>query len=105
MKRKTGRNPLQRLSDQRRSLALVGLAVGAVFSAAILRRKRHGGERMPGSRFHRAAAAQPDFGPPAAVPVPGPRRDRAQPPAAPPATPEPPVEAASSATVEPATAN
>jgi hypothetical protein len=43
-KRKTGRNPLQRLSDQRRSLALAGLAVGAVFSAAILRRRRRGGE-------------------------------------------------------------
>ena len=43
-KRKTGRNPLQRLSDQRRSLALAGLAVGAVFSAAIFRRRRRGGE-------------------------------------------------------------
>jgi hypothetical protein len=43
-KQKTRRNPWQRLSDQRRSLALAGLAVGAVFSAAILRRKRRGGE-------------------------------------------------------------
>lgn len=43
-KRKTGRGPIQRLSDQRRSLALAGLAVGAVFSAAIFRRKRRGGE-------------------------------------------------------------
>jgi hypothetical protein len=44
-KQKSRRNPLQRLSDQRRSLALAGLAVGAVFSAAILRRKRRrGGE-------------------------------------------------------------
>jgi hypothetical protein len=43
-KRKTRRNPLQRLSDQRRSLALAGLAVGAVFSAAIFHRKRRGGE-------------------------------------------------------------
>jgi hypothetical protein len=43
-KHKTRRNPLQRLSDQRRSLALAGLAVGAVFSAAIFHRKRRGGE-------------------------------------------------------------
>lgn len=43
-KRKTRRNPLQRLSDQRRSLALAGLAAGAVFSAAIFHRRRRGGE-------------------------------------------------------------
>jgi hypothetical protein len=43
-KHKPGRNPLQRVSDQRRSLALAGLAVGAVFSAAVVRRKRRGGE-------------------------------------------------------------
>lgn len=43
-KHRTRRNPLQRLSDQRRSLALAGLAVGAVFSAAIFHRKRRGGE-------------------------------------------------------------
>jgi hypothetical protein len=43
-KHKTRRNPLQRLSDQRRSLALAGLAVGAVFSAAIFHRRRRGGE-------------------------------------------------------------
>jgi hypothetical protein len=43
-KRKNHRSPLQRLSDQRRSLALAGLAVGAVFSAVVLRRKRRGGE-------------------------------------------------------------
>jgi hypothetical protein len=42
-KRKSGRGPVQRLSDQRRSLVLGGLAVGAVM-AAIFRRKRHGGE-------------------------------------------------------------
>jgi hypothetical protein len=42
-KRKSGRGPLQRLSDQRRSLVLGGLAVGAV-CAAIVRRKRRGGE-------------------------------------------------------------
>jgi hypothetical protein len=43
-KRKPGRGLLQRLSDQRRSLALAGLAAGAVFSAAIFRRKRRGEE-------------------------------------------------------------
>lgn len=43
-KRESRRNPLQRLSDQRRSLALAGLAAGAVVSAAIFRRKRRGEE-------------------------------------------------------------
>lgn len=47
LKRKTRRSPLQRLSDQRRSLALAGLAAGAVFSAVVLRRKRHGDEDRP----------------------------------------------------------
>jgi hypothetical protein len=42
-KRKPGRGPFQRLSDQRRSLVLGGLAVGAV-CAAIFRRKRRGEE-------------------------------------------------------------
>jgi hypothetical protein len=42
-KHKPGRGPLQRLSDQRRSLVLGGLAVGAV-CAAIFRRKRRGEE-------------------------------------------------------------
>jgi hypothetical protein len=70
-KRKPGRNPLQRLSDQRRSLALAGLAVGAVFSAAIFRRKRRGGE----IQFEQpippvAPPVQPESGPPAAVAVP-----------------------------------
>ncbi|MBS1893295.1 MAG: hypothetical protein JST59_18505 [Actinobacteria bacterium] len=46
-KRKTRRSPLQRLSDQRRSLALAGLAAGAVFSAAIVRRKRRGEDVPP----------------------------------------------------------
>jgi hypothetical protein len=67
-KRKSGRGPLQRLSDSRRSVVLGGLAVGAVFSAAVLRRKRRGGE----AEFEApvAPSAQPDFGPPAAVDVP-----------------------------------
>jgi hypothetical protein len=67
-KSKSGRSPLQRLSDQRRSVVLGGLAVGAVFSAAVLRRKRRGGEL----ELERPAppTAQPDFGPPAAVDVP-----------------------------------
>jgi hypothetical protein len=43
-KRERRRNPLQRLSDQRRSLALAGLALGAVVGGAIFRRKRHGEE-------------------------------------------------------------
>jgi hypothetical protein len=43
-KREQRRNPLQRLSDQRRSLALAGLAVGAVLGGALFRRRRHCGE-------------------------------------------------------------
>jgi hypothetical protein len=43
-KRESRRSPLQRLNDQRRSLALAGLAAGAVFGAAIFRRKRRGEE-------------------------------------------------------------
>ncbi len=72
-KSKPGRNPLQLLSDQRRSLVLGGLAVGALFSAAVLRRKRRGGE----VEFESPApsSAQPDFGPPAAVDVPLPASD------------------------------
>jgi hypothetical protein len=67
-KSKPGRSPLQRISDQRRRLVLGALAIGAVFSAAVLRRKRRGGE----VEFERPApsSAQPDFGPPAAVDVP-----------------------------------
>ena len=61
-KRKTGRNPLQRLSDQRRSLALAGLAVGAVFSAAVFRRKRRGGEAEIGLPETAPAAPSPAAG-------------------------------------------
>jgi uncharacterized protein YjhX (UPF0386 family) len=43
-KRRSRRTPLQRLSDQRRSLALGGLAIGAVFGTAFFRRRRHGEE-------------------------------------------------------------
>ncbi len=72
-KRKPGRNPLQRLSDQRRSLALAGLAVGAVFSAAIFRRKRRGGEaELEPSIPPAAPPSQPESGPPAGEPVPPP---------------------------------
>jgi hypothetical protein len=67
-KSKPTRNPLQRLSDSRRSLILGGLAVGAVFSAAVLRRKRRGGGVELEAPV--APSAQPDFGPPAAVDVP-----------------------------------
>jgi type IV secretory pathway VirB10-like protein len=108
-KRKSGRNPLQRLNDQRRSLALVGLAAGAVASAAILRRKRHGGE----AEFERpqpvpppvAPTSQPDSGPPAAVDVPPPAASLPEVAPAPEVAPEnaPPVDSASSSTVEPAT--
>jgi hypothetical protein len=72
-KSKPGRKPLQRLNDQRRRLALVGLAVGAV-AAAVFRRKRRGGEAeaefvapMPPVA---PPAAQPESGLPAAVEVP-----------------------------------
>jgi hypothetical protein len=71
-KRKPGRRgPLQRLSDSRRSLALGGLALGAVFSAGFFRRRRRAGE----IEFERPApAAAPsapaESGPPAAVEVP-----------------------------------
>ena len=92
-KSKPGRNPLQRLSDQRRSLALGGLAVGAVV-AAIFRRKRRGGgaEAEFGEPIPPVGApvAQPDSGPPAAVEVPAPASDPV--PAAGVQTPVAPVE-------------
>jgi hypothetical protein len=83
-KHKSRRSPLQRLSDQRRSLALAGLAAGAVFSAAVFRRKRSGEEIQLESsvQFEAPAAAVPpepeapiapaDSGPPPAVDVPAP---------------------------------
>jgi hypothetical protein len=83
-KRKSRRSPLQRLGDQRRSLTLAGLAAGAVFSAAVFRRRRHEEEVESGLsvRFEEpAATAQPeaeapippvDSGPPPAVDVPAP---------------------------------
>jgi hypothetical protein len=88
-----GRNPLQRLSDQRRSLALAELAAGAVFSAAIFRRKRRGvqaelREPIPGVE---RPAEQPESGPPAAVAVPPPAGE-----------PEPVTETAINATQAPA---
>lgn len=115
-KRKPDRNPLQRLSDQRRSLALAGLAVGAVFSAAIFRRKRRGGEAelgrpQPGSTegAGTAAAATATQAEPeapekaaasAAAPVAGPTAAAST--ASEPASPTP-AEPASSSPVEPAT--
>jgi hypothetical protein len=71
-KSKPGRNPLQRLSDQRRSLALAGLAVGAVFSAAIFRRKRRDAFAVEPPLPPTRPVAQPESGPPAAVAVPVP---------------------------------
>ncbi len=78
-KRKPGRTPLQLLSDQRRSLALAGLAVGAVAGAAFVRRRR-GGEEPELDTAELAAepeapAASPESGPPAAVEVPPPAAD------------------------------
>jgi hypothetical protein len=82
-KRKMRRNPLQLLSDQRRSLALAGLAVGAVVGAAVFRRKRRGEEdefvsttvqfeeNIVAMRPDPEAPAAPvDSGPPPAVEVP-----------------------------------
>jgi hypothetical protein len=81
-KRKTRRNPLQRLNDQRRSLVLAGLAAGAAFSAIVLRRKRRGEEVQfePAVQPEEnvpvvapepeAPGAATEFGPPPAVEVP-----------------------------------
>jgi hypothetical protein len=93
LKSTPGRNPLQRLSDQRRSVALAGLAAGAVFSAAIFRRRRRGvqaelGAPVPGVE---RPAEQPESGPPAAVEVPRPASE-----------PEPVTETAINATQAPA---
>lgn len=74
-KRKSGRGPLQRLKDQRRSVALAGLAVGAVLGAAVFRRKRRGEEAEFGSSLPPEPVppvARPEAGPPPAVEVPPP---------------------------------
>lgn len=71
-KSKPARNPLQRLSDQRRSLALAGLAVGAVFSAGVLRRKRRGAFEVEPPLPPARPVAQAESGPPAAIKVPVP---------------------------------
>lgn len=105
---KPGRSPLQRLSDQRRSVALAGLALGAVFSAAIFRRKRRGGEAEfevppPPSA---PPSVQPESGPPAAAPVPPPAAPQPEVPAAAtdaPTASGPRTETSSTTTVEPAT--
>ena len=75
-KSKPARTPLQRLSDQRRSLALAGLAVGAAV-AAIFRRRKSGagaefGEPLPAALPPEpvAPAATADSGPPAIDPAP-----------------------------------
>ncbi len=81
-KRKTRRSPLQRLNDQRRSLALGGLALGALLSAAILRRRRRGEEAEGGSAVQfeedvpviasepEAPASSAEAGPPPVAEVP-----------------------------------
>lgn len=86
-KRKPRRGSRQRLSDQRRSLALLGLAIGAVFSAAILRRKGRGEDVVP------APPPAADVPEPVAEPEPA---DTPRPINAAPAAPPPP-------SVEPAT--
>jgi hypothetical protein len=71
-KRKPRRSPLQRLSDQRRSLALAGLAAGAVFSATVVRRKRRG-EDVPaaaGAQFEENVPVVEASEPAAAAPEP-----------------------------------
>jgi hypothetical protein len=79
-KPKTGRKPLQRLGDQRRRLALVGLAVGAV-AAAVFRRKQRGGDAETEFGAPTPPVAPPvaqfESGPPAAVEVPQPASEPA----------------------------
>jgi hypothetical protein len=104
-KRKSRRSPLQRLSDQRRSLVLAGLAVGAAFSAAVFRRKRRGEEAEFGSpvQFEEnvpSVAPEPevampaDFGAPPASEVPVPAAESGPPAVAevPPVAGEPELE-------------
>ncbi len=106
LKRKPDRTPLQRLSDQRRSLALAGLAVGAVAGAAFVRRRRGGEESEPDTAELAAQpvpgspAASPDSGPPATVEAPPLAADGAEAINAPRAAGE---AGASSPTTEPAT--
>ncbi|HEX4753791.1 MAG TPA: hypothetical protein VH268_12895, partial [Solirubrobacterales bacterium] len=74
-KSKPGRSPLQRLSDQRRSMALAGLAVGAVASATIFRRKRRGAFAVEPPLPPNRPAPQPESGPPAAIAMPVPANE------------------------------
>lgn len=74
-KRKPGRGPLQRLSDQRRSLKLAGLAAGAVLGGAIFRRRRRGVRdelRAQVPVAERPIGHQPAGSPPPTVVVPPP---------------------------------
>ncbi len=109
-KRKASRGPVQRLSDQRRSVALAGLAVGAVFSAAVVRRKRRGEEAelgappAPVERPPESASPAAAEMPPAAASDPTPAAPEPPEAASAPATGAEPTPAGSSAPlVEPAT--
>ena len=103
-KRKSRRSPLQRLSDQRRSVALAGLAVGAVFSAAILRRKRRGGEAEFGQLppTEPFASAEPEVAATATAEAPAAAGDETTEPSVEPATADAEPEPAD-AEAEPAT--
>ncbi|HVX31663.1 MAG TPA: hypothetical protein VHA80_00855 [Solirubrobacterales bacterium] len=84
-KRRSRRNPLQRLNDQRRSLVLAGLAVGAAVGAAVFRRGRRGeeGQVDAGAGFGSpVAAAQPEAAAPVAPVDSGPTPAVEVPPAA-----------------------
>lgn len=88
------------MSDQRRSLALAGLAAGAVFSAAIFRRRRRGVDaelREPVPGIERSTEP-PDPGPATVVQVP-----LSEPEAVPEPAPKPGPDTEAPASTEPAT--
>lgn len=90
-KQKPSRSPVQRLSDQRRSVALAGLAAGAVVSAAVVRRKRRGDEAELGAPLA-PVERPPEAASPAAAEMPPAAASEPTP-----AAPEPPEGASASA--------